>query len=59
LAGWNIQGLKNKLGTTEFKEYMRKVDILGIVETWKNTKDIIKVSGIKYINKSREERKFG
>jgi hypothetical protein len=50
LASWNIQALKNKLGTTEFKEYIRNVDILGIVETWMNTKDIIKVNGFKYIN---------
>jgi hypothetical protein len=57
LAGWNIQGLTNKLGTTEFKEYIRNVDILGILETWMNTKDIIKVNGFKYINKTRKKRR--
>jgi hypothetical protein len=51
LAGWDIQGLKNKLGTTEFKMYIRNEDILGTVETWMTTKDKIKVNGFKYINK--------
>jgi hypothetical protein len=57
LADWNIQGLKNKLGTTEFKEYIRNVDILGIAETWMITKDKIKVNSFKHINKSREKKR--
>jgi hypothetical protein len=57
LAGWNIQGLKNKLGTKEFKEYIRNVDILGIAKTWMTTKDKNKVNGFKYITiKGKKEK---
>jgi hypothetical protein len=43
IACWNAQGLKRKLGSAEFKDLIKDLDIIGIVETWVEEKDKIEL----------------
>jgi hypothetical protein len=39
-------GLKRKLGNAEFRDIIKDMDIIGVVETWVEEKDKIEINGL-------------
>jgi hypothetical protein len=56
LACWNLQGLKNKIGIPDFREALKGVDILGVIETWTAERDEIEIDGYRYVSRIRNDQ---
>jgi hypothetical protein len=50
---WNANKLKKKLGTAKFRNIIKNMDIIGLVEIWMEEKDEIRVDSFGCVSKLR------
>ena len=50
LAGWNINGLKSSLSDADFKEYLRKFDVIALTETHHEKGANISIKGLNHFD---------